>query len=84
MHNESLSDRIVDGTAEEVNLNGSKPALGVDVTMSPLVQRVAIAATGVALGVIIGRKLYFRPLVIKGAQKVEEVAEQVEEAAVRG
>src|SRR4029077_19957662 len=36
MHNESLSDRIVDGTAEEVNLNGSKPALGVDVTMSPL------------------------------------------------
>jgi len=29
MSNESIADRIVDGTAEEVNLNGNKPAAEV-------------------------------------------------------
>ena len=81
MSNESIADRIVDGTAEEVNLNGNKPALGVEVTMSPLVTRIAIAVTGVALGVVLGKKLNARNIAVNTAQKVQDVAEQAEEAA---
>ena len=84
MNNESLADRVVDGTAEEVNLNGNKPALGVEVTMSPLVTRIAIAVTGVALGVVLGKKLNARNIAVNTAQKVQDVAEQAEEAATRG
>jgi len=84
MSNESIADRIVDGTAEEVNLNGNKPALGVEVTMSPLVTRIAIAVTGVALGVVLGKKLNARNIAVNTAQKVQDVAEQAEEAATRG
>jgi len=84
MNNESLADRVVDGTAEEVNLNGNKPALGVEVTMSPLATKVVVGAAGILLGAFIGKKLNARSIAVNTAQKVQDVAEQAEEAATRG
>jgi len=85
LNNESLADMVVDandGVFEREPIN--KPGLGVEVTMSPLVTKVSIAVIGIALGAMIGKRLSVRPVVIKGAQKVQDVAEQAEEAAARG
>jgi hypothetical protein len=84
MHNESLADQVVDGTVSE---NGSKPsnvsALGVEVHMSPLVTKVAIGAAALLAGAYLGNKLNARSIAVQSASKIQDVAEQAEEAAAR-
>jgi hypothetical protein len=81
MHNESMAEKITEGRASTGN---GKPALGVEVTMSPFATKLSIAAMGILLGAMIGKRFNARPIVVKGAQKVQDVAEQAEEAAARG
>jgi hypothetical protein len=87
MHNESMAEKAnpLGGYEGEIaSSNGNKPALGVEVTMSPLVTKVAISAVSLLAGAFIAKKLNARSIAVNTAQKVQDVAEQAEEAATRG
>ena len=81
MHNESLKDQIVDSTAEETNLNGSKPSEGYTVQATLSKTALLYGIGGLVFGVVIGRKLSLSPLALKTARATHEVADKVEEAA---
>ena len=86
MNNESMADRVLDGSAEEVHAsnNGVPPTVGYKISATISRNGIISGAVGIALGYIIGQKLNARGLALKSAQKVQTVAEQAEEAATRG
>lgn len=84
MHNESMADRVVDGTAESVNGNGNPnniEGFNAEIHMSPLVTKVAVGCVGVLLGAFLGKKINARGIAAKTAPVVREAADKVEEVA---
>lgn len=81
MHNESMADRIVDGTAEEIgnSNNGSEPR-GVSKVTIEFPTKYIYGGVALVVGLVVGRKLNLlgakaAPVLQEAANKVEEVAE---------
>jgi hypothetical protein len=87
MHNESLKDQVVDGTVSDNGSTPSKssPGLAIDVKIST---KYLYAGAALVAGLVIGRKLtsakeLLRTGAVESASKIQDVAEQAEEAAAR-
>jgi hypothetical protein len=79
MHNESMAEQIVDGTAKSINGdNTTSKSMMVKLEMP-----VTYLAAGVALvaGVILGKKFNAKAIASRTAKATHEVADKVEEVA---
>jgi len=86
MNNESLADLVVDANDGQLEREPIKEGYTVKVTVSKNTIKAAAftAASGLFVGWILVHKLNARGIAINTAQKVQDVAEQAEEAATRG
>ncbi len=91
-HNESLADQIIEGSAESVNGDGTKfsglefnkDETGLAFRLAFTNRQILIGTAALVAGVLLKKNLNGRTLAVNTAQKVQDVAEQAEEAASRG
>jgi hypothetical protein len=83
MHNESLKDRVVDGTVSDNGSTPSSKSPGLEAHIQ-LPTKYVFAGLALAVGIVVGKKFNARALTANTASKIQDVAEQAEEAANRG
>jgi hypothetical protein len=78
-HNESLADRVVEGSVEEFSSNGSTPLLGRGLELSVKTDKRTLAVLGLAaVGCVLGGKYLLevaKSSAVNAAEVVQEAAE---------